>query len=315
VTDSINFERRPLPFRLLVRMFRERILTGTTCHLLRVAFDHGGYIAGGFGTLMARWFVLQESKIIGNLHHRVRSHLDLPKDPRLMPLNMPLWRVNPRCGDIDVWFPDDASAHGFLSDPRRLKMMESNAVWAAETATGTAVEHVVPRDVRIQVITRFVMPIEEQLSRFDIYNGMVAFTEDELIIPEHWEALERGQVIHVSTWKTPWTVNRFFKWLRHKGYKHVTPATADHLAEAAIETLQWFQEHQAELSREDMDQAVSKNTMLKHVALYPTKIQKLLKPIMSTLTAERLLELSAIFHPAPGHYDLAMQEIRKRMPL
>ena len=313
--DAIRFETRPLPFRLLVKMFREGILTGKTCHLLRVVFDHGGYIAGGFGTLMARWFVLEEGKRIYNLQSRVRGHLKHPVDPRLAPPMLPTWRLNSNCADIDVWFPTEAAAQAFLNDPRRLKLVGEGGVWAGETVTGTAVEHLVPGDARIQVITRFVMPIEEQLSRFDIYNGMVAFTEDVMVLPEHWEALEREHVLHVSTWKTPWTVNRFFKWLQRKGYQHVTPATADHLVEAAIETLLWFKEHEGEMTKEDMQQAFDRNTLLKHVALYPTNVQELLRPIMSTLTAERLLELSAIFRPAPRHYDRAMQEIRKRMPL
>lgn len=315
VDDSISFERRRLPFRLLVLMFRERILTGTTCHLLRVVTEHGGYIAGGFGTLLARWLILGEGKHVYNLKSLVRGHLKQPIDPRKMPESIPAWRINANVGDIDVWFPDEASMQGFMSDPRRLRLLAQDCVWAAETVTGTAVEHVVPGDARIQVITRFLMPLEEQLSRFDIYNGMVAFTEDEVVFPEHWEVLERGHVLHVSTWKTPWTVNRFFKWLRRKGYQHVTPVTADHLVEAAVETLDWFKAHEGELTKEDMQAAISKNVLLKQVALQPANVQDFILPIMSALSAERLLEVSALFRPAPQHYDRAMQEIRKRMPL
>jgi len=308
--DAIRFERRSLSFRLLTRLFRQHVLSGTTCHLLRVAFEHGGYIAGGFGTVLARQLVLGEGKVENSLQWAVRDHLGQPIVPPER-----TWRYNVGLGDIDVWFADQASVDSFINDPRRLRLLDSGRVHVAETITGTGIEHLVPGDAKVQVITRFLMPIEEQLSRFDIYNGMVAYTEDEVFLPEHWEALESQRVLHVSVWKLPWTVNRFFKWLRRKGYNHVTPVTADAVVQQTVDAVVWLKEHGTALPEKELQEAADKNELLGHLVTMPANIQHVLQPVFAALTADRLLEVSALFRPDARQYDLAMQEIRKRMPL
>lgn len=314
--EPIIFKQVSLPGTMINIMNQQRMVKKRTRELLSLAFEHGGYIAGGFGAILARHFVLgEDADNVESFYLQVRQHLGAPTAHPPMP-GQPEGSMrsnNVGSGDIDVWFPDEPSLAAFLNDPRRTNMLSMGVVLAKETITGTAIEHIIEHDARVQVIVRFLMPLEEQLSRFDIYNGMVGVTNDKIVFPEHWEVLERARILHVSTWKTPWTVNRFFKYLQRKGYMHVTPSTANAVLTEAFKTLDWFKAEGATMSKESMAAAIGKNKLLKQIALTPTNVQDYLRPIMGALPAERLLEISALFKAA--NYDRAMQEIHRRIPV
>jgi len=311
MSEAIVFKEFRFDKPLLQQFAEDRVLCSQTRELLQTAFDHGGYIAGGFGTVVARYAVMGRIKKGHDpgWHDPVRRHLGDPE--RLSKKADKKWR-NVGCGDIDVWFPDQASLSGFLNDDRRLQGIKNTYIDIDTTVTAAAIEHVVQNDARIQVVTRYLMPMLEQISNFDIYNGMVAVTNDKIVYPEHLPQLEEKSMLHVVTWASPWTINRFFKWMHRKGYENVTPATAHALAQQAFEAHEKWQELHTDDSLEDpkvMTATIKKwseDRLKKAVVLMPDGIQKMLQCCVSSLTGEQLLQLSTYFKPRSPQYDYAM---------
>lgn len=309
--DVVRFVNDPLPVDLMGYAATHGIMRKATRALLARVFSHGGYIAGGFATLLARHFVLYEDVFEpDNLVDKVTAHLGCPepvKDGRRP-------RHDPRCGDIDIWFPSEASLQAFMADPLRIDLVTRGVVAETATSAGFGIELLIPGQARVQVITKYLRPIEEQLSRFDIYNAMVAVTNDSIVFPEHWPALERARVLHVSSWSSPWTVNRFLKYLDRKGYSEVTPVTADTFMDEAIKALDWFRNTRPNLPQAEVAETVNQSTLMRALSRAPDKVQRKIVAVMRALPAERLLEVSALFK-APINYDYAMQEIHRRMPV
>ena len=309
--DDIVFRDEALPVRLTDYVATHMIMRKATRTLLGTVFKHGGYIAGGFAAILARHFVLYEDVFEpDDLTYKISAHLGCPATASVN--SHP--RHNASCGDIDVWFPDEASLHAFMADPLRIDMVMSGAVAQTATSAGFGIELIIPGQARVQVITKYLRPIEEQLSRFDIYNSMVAITDDRVVFPEHWATLERRRILHVSSWTSSWTVNRFLKYLDRKGYTEVTPVTADSFLDEAIKALDWFRNTRPGLPSAETADAVNKSSLLRAISRTPEKVQRRIMAIMRALPAERLLELSALFQ-APARYDYAMQEIHRRMPV
>jgi hypothetical protein len=299
-----DFKAIKLDYPFLNLMTRLRPINGATRNLLTVAFEHGGYVAGGFGTVMARCYtgIIQKEDDIWNA---IRSHLGQPSDREGM-------FANAGCGDIDVWFPDAKSHMAFCRDPRRL-----DNVMLKETVTGNAEEHLIVGDARVQVVRSYLAPMREQIANFDIYNGSVAFNNDWMVIPEHFETLERSHTLHVSTWASPWTMNRFFKWInRKRWYQHTTPSTGQHVYEQVIKLLEWKKKWNGTdvMNDERVRETIKANKLKKRILAQDAfRMQRMLQTVVSGLTGEQLLEVSAFF-PEPLKYDFAMQEIHRRMP-
>lgn len=310
MNEEIVFNTKPISGGTkdyLKRVFMGRRATGD---LLQIVFDHGGYIAGGFAALLARDIVISDlDHFYEDVETRINAHLGMPK---VAPSDYPKpWHYNAGCGDIDVWFPDERTLEAFLNDPRRQAMINAMVVQVEPTITGIALEHIVLGQARVQVIKAFLMPVQEQLSRFDIYNSMVAITDQDVVYPEHWVLLEKQHMLHVSTWKTPWTVNRFLKYMDgRKGYDKVTPLTADSFIDAALETMYVFKQ------KKDASPAASltfmnQNKLIRMIGQHKPTVQVFFKSLIDVLPAERLLDMSALF-AVPADYDLAMQELRRR---
>lgn len=308
MSDDIIFLTKKLPSTFIEFVSSNRILSKRTCILLEAAFEHGGYVAGGFAALVARHLVMGEDNV-DDFDYKVKKHLGNPQKTKE---GLP-WQ-NSGCGDIDVWFPDVLSFQKFQKDVRCDMLVSVGRVHVQDTVTGVGKEYIIPDEARVQVIKGFLFPVEEQLSRFDIYNSMVAITIDAIVYPEHWAALETSRTLHVVTWKRPWTVNRFLKYLDRKGYKAATPATADAFVDELVNALDWFRNTAPSLKEEEKHLEVSKSALLRLMARAPEKVQNRFKAIMPVLTPERLLEISAFFQ-TPVAYDCAMQEIHRRMPV
>lgn len=290
----------------LSQVNRLKMMKPETRNLLQVAFDHGGYVAGGFGTIIARYHlgIIPDEE---RLWDAVRSHLGSPSSTREGMF------ANAGCGDIDIWFPDSHSHMAFCRDERRLR-----GVALKETLTGSAEEHLIDGDARVQVIRNYLAPMRDQIAKFDIYNGSVAFNNEWLLVPEHFEMLERAHTIHVSTWESPWTMNRFFKWIQRKRwYKHATPATAQYVYDQVLKMIEWKRKHANNpevMNDPRVKDAISKSRLKKRILSQDSfRMQELLGPTVTGLTGEQLLEISAFF-PEPLKYDLAMREIHRRMP-
>jgi len=294
-------------------------------NILSCAFQAGGYVAGGFATLVARSLLKNEDN--DSLVLSARNHLGSPQ-----------WvegtnNRNFGCGDIDVWFPDESSLKDFMQDPRVVHNTAAAQGGRHQTISGAATEIVIPGSrggggARIQVITKYLRPIEEQLSAFDIYNGAVAFTETSMVVPEHWDYLENNDMIHVSTWASPWTMNRLLKWCsRKRYYTQVSPATADHVIKRVFKDLEWadkwldvverapwapVREGSVPDQREKIVDAIKQDRLRTAVILgQSNRLQALLDKVIPGLTNDQLLQVSALFSEPPD-YDLAMQELRKR---
>lgn len=311
MSDGSRFIHQKLPHSLMSMLAHSGNLKQETKVLLGTAFDHGGYIAGGFATVLARWHlkIAHSDSRPRSLAESVRIHLDYPA------LNVKIFR----CSDIDVWFPTERALSGFMADSRLRSLLQcKDVVSEAQTVSGCAVEYVVNNDARVQVITKFLMPLEEQIQRFDIYNAAVAVTDDAIVFPEHWEQLERGRVLHVQRWNK-WTSNRVFKYITRKGYCHVTPATAQRILSKIDKCVAWDQKWSSQIALEDpraqrLRETITHDKLMQAVIFKPQKLQRLLYQFMENMTAEQLLHVSMLFNQ-PSRYDFAMQEIRRRMPL
>jgi hypothetical protein len=309
--DGTTFHTVKLNFNIIGDLKKHMCFNSVTANLLQTALEHGGYIAGGFGTLIARHYLLDGFKDLEDgVFDGIRRHLGQPQPPDPE-------RVfkNAGCGDIDVWFPNIRNLSAFMHDQRRTDFIARKQITVTPTLTNAALEHLIDGDARVQVITRWLQPLEDQIAAFDIYNGAVAVTENTITVPEHWEMLEKANMLHVSTWASPWTINRFLKWVDRKGYKNVTPSVAEHVMKEVFNALEWHAKWgDAPLQDEKIKELINRDRLKRRFIMQKSfHAQKLLAPLMSSLKSEQLLELSALFKE-PLHYDFAMQEIHRRMP-
>lgn len=277
--------------------------------LLKIVFRHGGYIAGGFGIVVARHVVSDKPIDWDSFGDSIADHIGISRFNQT-PFT-PFGKAGH--GDIDVWFPNNDQLSAFMLDPERLEMWNENAFTCEQTITGTALEHIVDNRVRVQVIKQFLMPMQEQLSRFDIYNSMVGITDDAVIVPENWKKLESSRTLHVHDWRTSkWTINRLFKYMDRKGYRHVSSETAERLAQEVVNTLEWHAEH-----KDEFVNMTSKNidelnlNKLKKTAVLSMSVLKLIRKFLPSMNNDNLLLLSALLDQKTD-YNYALQQFIKR---
>jgi hypothetical protein len=256
-----------------------------------ICFQHGGYIAGGFGTQVARSEFgcgRHGMKLADALDHYLISHTS--------------------SGDIDLWFPNREQEQNFLNDAALLDIIaRGKLTWKiSNLAMQTRIA-----GYRVQVITGFFNPMVEQLRRFDIYNAMVGLDLDTITYPQHLRSLEEGKVLHVHSWQSEQTINRFVRWMEHRGYESVTPLVAEYLLPIVNGALELRRFHR-------INQVLPEEgglNALQRMLILPQKrcAERSLMSILGHLTGERLLEMSTQLG-SPVQYDWAMQEIRRRMP-
>jgi len=287
-----------------------RAVGPNTEKLLKIVFRHDGYIAGGFGIVVARHAVSDKPIDWDLFEDSIVDHIGTL---RINEIGKVTSLVKAGKGDIDVWFPNNEQLSAFMNDPERLEMWNENAFTCEPTITGTALEHIVDDRVRVQVIKQFLMPMQEQLSRFDIYNSMVGITNDTITVPENWKKLESSRTLHVHDWKaSKWTINRLFKYMNRKGYRHVSSETADRLAQEVVNTLEWHAEH-----KDELDNMTSKNidelnlNKLKKTAVLSMSVLKLIRKFLPSMNNDDLLLLSALLDQKTD-YNYALQEFLKR---
>ena len=309
MTEEIKFHTVDVGFDIFDDLRKKRLINNTTLSILKAVQSRGGYVAGGFGSILARRYLLNkfDRENGEEFYDIVRNHLGHP-----VPRDGSKWQ-NAGCGDIDVWFPTDTAVNLFMN--------LSNSfvdVSKTQTVTSAAIEFIVESDSRIQVITRWTRPINEQLAGFDIYNAMVAVRESKITVPEHWEQLESKDVLHVSNWNSQWTMNRLFKWIGRKHwYVSVTPPTAEYVYDRLVEIISWKKSMWSNIDQHD-DQIIdylSRDRLKKRVIVQDAyHMHKFLKRIIPSLTNEQLLMISSLF-PDVSKYDLSMKEIYHRASL
>lgn len=287
--------------------------------LLQFALDRGGYVAGGFATIIAREFVL--NKWTGTTSDRtslltaIRRHIGNPCVPTINSM-----MKNVGNGDIDVWFPDQAALTSFLTDNTHLVGVTDVRRTGTVTKTGTAIEYVIEEQDRIQVIKTYLMPKHEQLRRFDIFNAMCAFDDRCVTVPDGWEELERNRKLHVHVWKSPWTLSRFFKWYSRKEYRSITEETGTSIKDAALDALKWYRTLDAETiksSAKNYEKArlVTKERLKQTVLMHgPAGLSRTMKKFIGSLSASDLVELSAyMMNSEDQSYNHALNELANRM--
>lgn len=280
-----EFETIKLPIDLVTDLGKKQALNSRPRQFLDKVFQNGGYIAGGFATVLARHYLLKPENDDVFID-QINRHLGQPEEPR--PSN-PF--VNVGCCDIDVWFPDKEHLDSFFTNLGDLTKFS-----VGPTTSGAAVGYIMPNQAIFQVITKYLRPEKEQLQAFDIYNGAVAVNANEIVVPLDWYSLEEKNVLHVSNWSSSWTINRFFKWInRKKYYKSVTPSTARHV----YDHLKTVLEFEKEISQEEKER-LKFDKLYSRITKSRVQTQEFLSTIMSALPVEDLLFLPAMFPEPPN---------------
>lgn len=308
--DEIKFIETKLRTPLLTSL---QVLPAAAGELLNIAFKHGGYIAGGFGIVIARTeYDVKNSDIDDNsdytsrVKYAIRNHIGLynqkiTKDPFSTAGH----------GDIDVWFSSSDQLSSFMSDPDRMKMWDDKFFTCEPTISDCALEHIVAGTTRIQVIKKFLLPMREQLSRFDIYNSMIGLTNTTLTIPEKWLELEQIRTLHVHDWRTSqWTINRLFKYMNKKNYRTVTNETANKIADEVVNTLEWFAANKESMKERKNVDKFNLNKLQKTVVL-SMPVLKLIRQFLPNMNNEKLMLMSALLDHETN-YNYALKEFISR---
>lgn len=223
---EIKFTRRPTDvFQRLVSE-RPRLLRSQAEELLRTAFKHNAYVAGGFARVVtSAEGAPNDEKRQDRLWRYLEQHDPIDRSNRW-------WKVGR--GDIDLFFQNHADLAKFEHEVSRFPVFEKNRY---PSPSGSCIEFDCDKCVCVQVVTRYVAPIEEQLKSFDIYNAMVAFNDKEMIMPHDWKDYEDSNTLHVVGWRSPFTVQRMRKWFWKHRYDKLSQETASELGIRALDII------------------------------------------------------------------------------
>lgn len=241
---DIVFNRRQFTHEDPITGLRSRKAIDKLTHdVLKLVFNQGGWVAGGFARIVAHYYVLDNEDVFAeddelennDLCRAVDRHLDYGtpcdiKDP---------YRKFGK-GDIDVFFEHQRQIDNFWRALQATGLKNNCKLEAS--VSGAAQEISINNCVRLQVIERYKGPIEDQLRSFDIFNAMCAFNDKQLLFPEGWDALERELMLHVQNWTSPFIISRVTKWCYRHGYTKLSPKTATEIGDVAMNLIQSFKE-------------------------------------------------------------------------
>lgn len=309
----MDFEHIKPKFSVLNSLRDFSVLTPNTVELIRLAFNHGGYVAGGF----ARHVMINLDKLdsrhnspseISSLTSNLRGYL---QNYRRVENS---WSHVNR-GDIDIFFPHNNNLQQFL-----LARVDAHvsSVTMLEPKSNRAIDFVSDKDTLVNVITGFTFPKEEQLSRFDIVNAMVAFDDDEIVVAKDWQGYEEKKQLHVVNWESIFIVSRIAKWMRKHKLSTLSPTTASLVASRALDIIKELGDrdkawHTTSITPGILGVVGSNVTKIPAYKSYA--VLQSLKALLPMLSNEQLLLLSTVY----GHdaYDGAFQVLRSRsdMPI
>lgn len=276
------------------------VVTSTTTEILQSVFDHNGYIAGGFATLLARHLLQIEPTTDDEFAMNVRSHLQHP------PLNHGLVFASP---DIDVWFSNAEDWRSFKIWLDAYQQEYNSLIITFPSRAHWALECIVKNDARFQFINRaFAEPVQ-QISTFDIFNACVVVFDKEIMVPCGWRDYESRRVLHVHNWQ-PHTFTRLNKWLRKRTYKHVSPETGNMLYSCLERELEKSTPQLEGKKYDDVAKLIADCRIHPKDACGKRMHAKLL-PFLHALTNEQLLFITSLF-PTTIDYDIITKEIMKR---
>lgn len=187
------------------KAFISRLLFDT--HPITNLLQEGCYIAGGFGRALLNGSDLSRylgSARIGNTY-------------------------SGQPGDIDIFFSDSTKAEQLRS------VFNTDARSFGKNALETRVAY----GIRVQLVDGddLILPMEEQMDRFDFTNACVAITRDHFIVHEKFEAIERDKLLDVKRCSSPFLGSRIMKYFNYRGLSGVTPESEPVITEWIMRAL------------------------------------------------------------------------------
>lgn len=199
-----------------------------TKRLLTLAFNHGGYVAGGFAReLLTPMRTMSEDGEDYPLAWRLQKYLK-----RETPIDRenPWWKA--LRGDIDVFFPTVASRSEFFKDVAIDGILAKIPMFDSLTK---ACKEFDCEDTSVGVVMMCQGDIEDVLATFDIQNAMVAFDSEYVYRDSSWLDLETAKTFHVASWSTStYAVARTFKWFSRRGYERFSHSTSREFPQRAM---------------------------------------------------------------------------------
>jgi len=173
--------------------------------LVSALLGDGCYIAGGFGRALMR------GDAIGAYLKGDRG---------------PVGRFP--AGDIDIFFDDPSKA-----ESHRLNFKSSFRSFG-----GNALE-IRNQSMRIQLVDseNLILPMEEQLQRFDFTNACVGITRDHVFVNSRFKEIEAARLLDVKNNVSPFMGSRIMKYFKHRGIAGVTPRSEPLITEWIMRAL------------------------------------------------------------------------------
>lgn len=282
------------------------VLDPNTKQFMQLAFQHGAYCAGGFAALVARHTFFPGTQ--ETLMSDVSNHLN--RNRQVLPNNSSQYACTGK-GDIDLFFPTSFAISNFYASDAVFNLLGSSA-WSRSSALGLAREHFFAQGTeKVQVITKYVAPIKEQLSTFDVYNAAVAFNDNHMFVPVGWKELEKTRTLHVNRWNQ-FTATRVTKYMLKKGYTNLSSKTASEIYDKALEALKESAEMMAkgQVPSEKLTDFPASSAIRAFGVTTPRKLARRLHPYLSSFTNAQLLELSVLC--PQGNYNEAFKMLINR---
>lgn len=221
-------------------------ITSNQAETFKVAWHAGGYIAGGFGRMVAVLDAISRAELQlyptwkknegwRNLSMYTEMHgVRPPWEGKGGNANSNAWKWRGTTGDVDLFFPNHASATVALH--RVLSLFGSRAFHTTSKA-GYA-EEVVYDSCRYQFITKVNGSPEEVLGGFDLANAKVALLPDAILTPPDWLHLEATRAIGIDQWNKPNLLWRVWKWARKHAYRKLRVSDEDRFVNTVFDALE-----------------------------------------------------------------------------
>lgn len=250
-------------------------LSMKSAKLLKIAFSHDGFVAGGFAHLVTKYarmsvidVELQASNYLGTAPLRTNPLLNAGR------------------GDIDVFFPNKEALGRFMNVVRDLAKASDIEIF--QDYPGYFTEIFVEDKHRFQIVHR-TEPVIDTLNGFDIYNGMVAFDGKGALVPNDWHELILANMLHVYNWNTsPLIINRLSKWVRKHRYSKLSPKTAAEIGDVAMSCV-------ATLREKPWKPQWAPYSKIKSDPVTADKVLLILRQFMPQMTNDQLLLLTSVY--------------------
>lgn len=131
-------------------------------------------------------------------------------------------------GDIDIFFDDVTRREEYRFV---FKGTEAhNSPWLGRSVGGNAEQRYInttTSSIRVQLVdhSSLILPIEQQLDRFDFTNCAVAMTRDKVIIHKRFYEIEAQKLLDVKHSESPFTGSRIYRYMSRRGLAGLTQAS------------------------------------------------------------------------------------------